>query len=136
MQRATTRLRTLVKRGKFLELPSAYDPITARLAESPGFKTIYNGGSVTGGSSCIGPEDDYRIERRLKRNTRFHAMAGKMRPRAPQLAFAQLGVGDYVLQNQDAHLSAHRRFITSLAHAKIGLIRASRSSASSRTLPW
>ena len=53
MQRATTRLRALVKAGKFLELPSAYDPITARLAESVGFKTIYNGGFVTGGSSCI-----------------------------------------------------------------------------------
>jgi 2-methylisocitrate lyase-like PEP mutase family enzyme len=53
MQRATTKLRALVKAGKFLELPSAYDPITARLAESVGFKTIYNGGFVTGGSSCI-----------------------------------------------------------------------------------
>jgi methylisocitrate lyase len=54
MQRATTKLRALVKRGRFLELPSAYDPITARLAESLGFKTVYNGGFVTGGSSCIG----------------------------------------------------------------------------------
>ena len=53
MQRATTRLRALVKAGKFLELPSAYDPITARLAESTGFRTIYSGGFVTGGSSCI-----------------------------------------------------------------------------------
>ena len=34
MQRSTTRLRALVKRGKFLELPSAYDPLIARLAES------------------------------------------------------------------------------------------------------
>lgn len=53
MQRATTRLRALVKRGQFLELPSACDPITARLAESLGFKTVYSGGFVTGGSSCI-----------------------------------------------------------------------------------
>src|SRR5688500_13598901 len=53
MQRATTKLRALVRAGKFLELPSAYDPITARLAEESGFKTIYSGGFVTGGSSCI-----------------------------------------------------------------------------------
>lgn len=53
MQRATTKLRALITRGKFLELPSAYDPITARLAESLGFQTVYNGGFVTGGSSCI-----------------------------------------------------------------------------------
>lgn len=34
MQRATSKLRALIKRGDFLELPSAYDPIIARLAES------------------------------------------------------------------------------------------------------
>lgn len=53
MQRATARLRALVKAGKFLELPSAYDPITAKLAESLGFRSVYNGGFVTGGSSTI-----------------------------------------------------------------------------------
>jgi 2-methylisocitrate lyase-like PEP mutase family enzyme len=53
MQRATTKLRALVKAGKFLELPSAYDPITARLVESLGFKSVYNGGFVTGGSTTI-----------------------------------------------------------------------------------
>jgi methylisocitrate lyase len=53
MQRATTRLRALIRRGEFLELPSAYDPITARLAQSVGFKTVYSGGFVTGASSCI-----------------------------------------------------------------------------------
>jgi 2-methylisocitrate lyase-like PEP mutase family enzyme len=53
MQRATARLRALVRAGKFLELPSAYDPIIARLAQSVGFKTVYSGGFVTGGSTCI-----------------------------------------------------------------------------------
>ena len=53
MQRATTKLRALVKAGRFLELPSAYDPITARLAQSVGFKSVYSGGFVTGGSSAI-----------------------------------------------------------------------------------
>src|SRR5258706_1242257 len=49
----TTRLRAMVKRGQFLELPAVYDPITARMAEKAGFKTIYNGGFVTGGKSCV-----------------------------------------------------------------------------------
>jgi len=53
VQRTTTKLRALVRAGKFLELPSAYDPITARLAEQVGFKTVYSGGFVTGGSTCI-----------------------------------------------------------------------------------
>lgn len=53
MQRMTAKLRALVKAGKFLELPSAYDPITARLAEQVGFKSVYSGGFVTGGATCI-----------------------------------------------------------------------------------
>ena len=53
MARMTTRLRAMLKRGQFLELPATYDPITARIAESAGFKTIYNGGFVTGGKSCL-----------------------------------------------------------------------------------
>jgi methylisocitrate lyase len=47
----STRLRAMVKRGQFLELPAVYDPITARIAQRAGFKTIYNGGFVTGGKS-------------------------------------------------------------------------------------
>ncbi len=53
MQRATSRLRALVKAGKFLELPAAHDPLTAKIAESVGFKSVYNGGFVTGGSTTI-----------------------------------------------------------------------------------
>ena len=34
-------------------MPSAYDPIGARIAESVGFDAIYNGGFVTGGMTCI-----------------------------------------------------------------------------------
>ena len=52
-QRATTRLRALVRRGEFLELPAVFDPLTARIVEAAGFKTIYNGGFVTGGMSAI-----------------------------------------------------------------------------------
>src|SRR3970040_273608 len=53
MARMTARLRAMVRRGQFLELPATYDPVTARIAESAGFKTLYNGGFVTGGKSCI-----------------------------------------------------------------------------------
>jgi methylisocitrate lyase len=53
MKRMTTQLRALVKAGKFLELPAVHDPLTARLAASVGFKTVYNGGFVTGGSTTI-----------------------------------------------------------------------------------
>jgi 2-methylisocitrate lyase-like PEP mutase family enzyme len=51
--RPTARLRALVKRGEFLELPAVFDPLTARIVEAAGFKSIYNGGFVTGGMSAI-----------------------------------------------------------------------------------
>lgn len=53
MSRATTQLRALVKAGRFLELPALYDPVIARLAQNIGFKTVYSGGFITGGSTCI-----------------------------------------------------------------------------------
>jgi 2-methylisocitrate lyase-like PEP mutase family enzyme len=53
MSQMTTRLRAMVRRGQFLELPAVYDPITARIAEQAGFKTLYNGGFVTGGKTCV-----------------------------------------------------------------------------------
>jgi 2-methylisocitrate lyase-like PEP mutase family enzyme len=86
MPQMTTRLRALVRRGRFLGLPSVYDPISARIAEEAGFETLYNGGFVTGGKTCLceplltmteqefiaarksvedlaGLEESYRIER-------------------------------------------------------------------------
>ncbi|MEI8036139.1 MAG: isocitrate lyase/PEP mutase family protein [Betaproteobacteria bacterium] len=53
MLRMTTVLRKLVKSGKFLELPTAYDAVTGRLIQSLGFKSLYVGGFVTGGSTAI-----------------------------------------------------------------------------------
>ena len=53
MQRMTTALRKLVNAGKFLELPTAYDAVTGRLIQSVGFKSVYVGGFVTGGSTAI-----------------------------------------------------------------------------------
>jgi 2-methylisocitrate lyase-like PEP mutase family enzyme len=53
MYRATTALRKLVNAGKFLELPTAHDALTGRLIQSIGFKSLYVGGFVTGGSTAI-----------------------------------------------------------------------------------
>ena len=53
MPRSTTLLRNLLRARKFLELPAVYDPLAARIAESVGFKSLYNGGFVTGGMSAI-----------------------------------------------------------------------------------
>jgi len=47
----TTRLRHLLERGKFMPMPSAYDPITARLIEGAGLDVVYSGGFVTGGKT-------------------------------------------------------------------------------------
>ena len=52
-QHPTAQLRALVKRGKFLELPAAFDPLTARLIKSAGFEAVYNGGFVTGSMTAI-----------------------------------------------------------------------------------
>jgi len=53
MTRMTTQLRAMLKRGEFIDLPATYDPITARLAVAAGFKTVYSGGFVTGGKTCL-----------------------------------------------------------------------------------
>jgi 2-methylisocitrate lyase-like PEP mutase family enzyme len=53
MRGASRRLRTALKRKSILAMPSAYDPIGARLAEDTGFSAVYNGGFVTGGATCI-----------------------------------------------------------------------------------
>jgi 2-methylisocitrate lyase-like PEP mutase family enzyme len=69
MLRATTQLRRRIRRRQFLELPAVYDPLAARIAESLRFKSLYNGGFVTGGMRTISEplltmtEDYYRIER-------------------------------------------------------------------------
>ena len=53
MYRATTALRKLIKAGKFLDLPTAHDALTGKLIQSIGFKSLYVGGFVTGGSTTI-----------------------------------------------------------------------------------
>lgn len=53
MPSPAAKLRALVKAGKFLELPAAHDPLTAKLIEDLGFNCVYNGGFVTGGSTCV-----------------------------------------------------------------------------------
>ncbi len=53
MTRTTQMLRALLKRKKFLTMPSGYDALTARMIEAAGFDIVYNGGFVTGGATCI-----------------------------------------------------------------------------------
>ena len=48
----TAELRRLLAEERFIDMPFAYDPLGGRLVESLGFKTVYNGGFVTGGSRC------------------------------------------------------------------------------------
>jgi methylisocitrate lyase len=50
MQRPTTRLRSLLKRGGLLYAPVTYDPLGGKLVERLGFRCVYVGGFATGGS--------------------------------------------------------------------------------------
>ena len=47
------RLRRLLKRGRFVYMPSVYDPLMARLTQAAGFKAVYTGGYATGAASTI-----------------------------------------------------------------------------------
>ena len=53
MAHPTKSLRALIKRKKFITMPSGYDALTARMIEAAGFDVAYNGGFVTGGATCI-----------------------------------------------------------------------------------
>jgi len=46
-------LRSLLKSGVFLHMPSVYDAISARLVESIGFEAAYVGGYVVGGKLAV-----------------------------------------------------------------------------------
>jgi methylisocitrate lyase len=48
----TTALRRLLKKSDFVYLPVAYDALGGRLLQSLGFRCVYTGGFVTGGSRC------------------------------------------------------------------------------------
>jgi len=52
-QRATTRLRELLRSKTFLHMPAVYDALTGRLVQSLGFEAAYVGGYVTGGSMAV-----------------------------------------------------------------------------------
>jgi 2-methylisocitrate lyase-like PEP mutase family enzyme len=53
MIHGTTALRQLLATEPFIDMPVACDPLGGRLVESLGFKTVYNGGFVTGGSRAV-----------------------------------------------------------------------------------
>jgi len=48
----TQALRQLLKQEPFVYMPAAYDALGGRLVEDLGFKAVYVGGFVTGGSHC------------------------------------------------------------------------------------
>jgi 2-methylisocitrate lyase-like PEP mutase family enzyme len=48
----TQSFRQLLKEEQFIYMPSAYDALGGRLVEQTGFKAVYVGGFVTGGSRC------------------------------------------------------------------------------------
>ena len=53
MERATTKLRQLLKEKDFLYMPSAYYPLCALVAQQIGIESAYVGGYVTGGSKAV-----------------------------------------------------------------------------------
>ncbi len=50
---ATSRLRSLLKKGKFIYMPAVIDPLGGRIAERIGFKAVYAGGYATGSSLTV-----------------------------------------------------------------------------------
>lgn len=53
MERATTKLRALLKAKPFAYMPAVYDPLGGRMAAAMGFDAVYVGGYVTGGSRAV-----------------------------------------------------------------------------------
>lgn len=52
-QSATSKLRALLKRGKFMYMPAVIDPLGGRVAERNGVKAVYAGGYATGSSLAV-----------------------------------------------------------------------------------
>jgi 2-methylisocitrate lyase-like PEP mutase family enzyme len=48
----TAELRRLLEEERFIDMPVAADPLAGRLVQSLGFKAVYSGGFVTGGTRC------------------------------------------------------------------------------------
>ncbi|MDF1590958.1 MAG: isocitrate lyase/PEP mutase family protein [Desulfobacterales bacterium] len=48
-----SRLRTILKKGKFIYMPAVIDPMGGRIAEQIGFKAVYTGGYATGSSLTV-----------------------------------------------------------------------------------
>ena len=53
MEKATTRLRALLKQDGMLYLPAVYYSLGGRMVEKLGFEGAYVGGFVTGGSRAV-----------------------------------------------------------------------------------
>ena len=53
VEKTSTKLRRLIKTDGLIYLPAVFDALGARLVQSLGYKTVYNGGFITGGSKAV-----------------------------------------------------------------------------------
>jgi 2-methylisocitrate lyase-like PEP mutase family enzyme len=53
MPSARQQLRAMLQRGETIAAPGAYDPLSARVVQSLGFRAIYTGGYMTGAHTAI-----------------------------------------------------------------------------------
>src|SRR5712691_5970661 len=53
MLSARQQLRAMLQRGETIAAPGAYDPLSARVVPSPGFRAMYTGGYMTGALTAI-----------------------------------------------------------------------------------
>jgi len=53
MPSARQQLRAMLQRGETIVAPGAYDPLSARVVQSLGFRAIYTGGYMTGAHTAI-----------------------------------------------------------------------------------
>jgi len=88
MQRPTTRLRSLLKREKFVYFPVAFNSLVGRLIESLKFKAFYVGGNVTGSSLCS-PEPLLTMDEQVRFASGIATAA-----RIPALVDAGAGFGE------------------------------------------
>ncbi len=72
LKRTTTVFREMLQAPEVIHAPIAYDPLTARIAESVGFRCLDLGGYALGSSSCV-PEPLLSLEEVLMATRRITA---------------------------------------------------------------
>ena len=92
MQRATTRLRSLIARGPTLYIPGCYNALSARVLEGAGFEAIYMSGYGTSLSLTGLPDVGLATLTEMVANARYIAQS----VRAPLIADADTGFGNAI----------------------------------------